>query len=256
MEDQMVQQDSSKSLRTIEPAYKSTSDIVKWHGIFVYAGYLVLFYLGNFSFIRWWFRFGKWKWIAKYARDMTGKTKPWWQDIGVLITMSFTVGIVWVAVRTPFSPWLAGAAWYFLFDMVSYHARVLWFDTLEPGKTADALKVFSHTRVLFHTFLNFGQSIFLFGILHHYYASPPDGAGLYQASFELATTLTKPAELSGSPAWLITAHVLVSMFFLVVVISTVAAIGYRRGELAPNPSAEHISQIEDPTEQLTPRTEF
>jgi hypothetical protein len=201
----------------------------------------MLFYLGIFSVTQFWFWLGKRKWIKKYAKHKSGKPKPWWQDSMVIFLVVATSLMVWRSLdRTP-SIFLASVSWYLLFDMLVYHVRVLWFDQYEPKKPPDALKVFSHTRVLFQAIINFIQSIFLFGILYSFHSTTsstekPCLGFFLQYSFNIATMRGKPENLEYIPLWLTNIHVVFSMFFLVVVISIIASVGYRRAELAPNPT--------------------
>ncbi|MCK4828466.1 hypothetical protein KA005_72720, partial [bacterium] len=105
---------------------------------------------------------------------------------------------------------------------------------LIPGYSWRRLRVWSHRRILFQGATNFIESIFLFGVLYRYFGDVPNRPlDIYQASFDLATSLSLPDALKDCPRWLTNFQVLVSLFFLVVVISIIASAGYTRRELAP-----------------------
>ncbi len=170
--------------------------------------------------------------------ETTKKTKPWWQDLSVLLLAALIIVIVVVAHKRPtLSLWFPVVSWFLLADIATYHAGVLWFDDLKPGKSWTELRVYSHRRILFQAFINFAESVFLFAVLYRYHFSLATGSSqVYQASFEVASTLSRPSFLEAYPYWLTNIQVGFSVFFLVVVIGIVASVGYKRGELAPSDS--------------------
>lgn len=229
--------------RKTETSIESPVDILLRHGVFVYLGYFILFYLGNISFTRNWFRFGKSRWWKQIALHESGKTLPWWQDLGVLILVLITLGLWWLADLLEYPRWLAWVSGYIIFiEFISYHARVLWFDDLEPKKRGDALKVFSHRRILAQAVVNYAQSILLFGVI--YKCTRPNTANPFQGSFDVATTLTRPTDWTDAvmPHWLTNIQVAVAVFFLVAAINIVATMAYTRQEIqwksAANPNPE------------------
>jgi hypothetical protein len=204
------------------PHYKSCKDIFDTHGFIVFLLYL-LFRLTDFTTpTGLWLLLGKIKCLSKCCfDDKNNKTKPWWQDIAVLLHALATI-----LVATKYSSHIV--SWVLIADMVAYHVRVLWFDDLTPCKSR---KVWSHRRILFQGLINYVESIFLFGVIYaKYCGSSFCKTQIYQASFKVATTFTTPDELLYCPAWVGITQVCVSIFFLVVVVSVIASIGYKRKE--------------------------
>ena len=105
--------------------------------------------------------------------------------------------------------------------------------TSNPADPCPQLRVCSHRRLFFQVFINFAESIVLFGVLYERQLcmrEPPPA--VYEASFRVATTLSPPDTIRGC-AVLTSSQVGVSLFFLVVVISVVASVAYSRQELSP-----------------------
>ena len=215
--------------------YENYRDILRWHGLFATVGYW-FFRAFRYTPSRTWFRLPKkicclrcrdWIWNKEFQ-----KATPCWHDIGVLLLVGVTCVVIWAAWRR--QDWLSVAAWWLacliLIDMIAYHISVLWFDDLGIRQTDNHRKVWSHRRILFQAFINFAQSVFLFAVLYHGYLSTMTFLPLLQASFTVATTLTRPNSLR-VPTILVDLQVCVAIFFLVVVIGVVASIGYNRPEL-------------------------
>ncbi len=179
-----------------------------------------------------WGKIGR-KFVPSTVHPVGHKLNPWWQDIMVLFIAVGTVVLAAVIYAgTPSTP-LGFLACYLLFDMVAYHAGVLWFDDLQPGRPWPQLRVLSHRRLFFQAFINFAESIVLFGVLYESQLcmrEPPPA--VYEASFRVATTLSPPDTIRGC-AVLTSSQVGVSLFFLAVVISIVASVAYSRRELSP-----------------------
>jgi hypothetical protein len=216
-----------------EDPYRSWRDIVKYHGLVV----ALLYSLTRLTAIapnRLWSWFGRLPFVKPIAAYEGGpKMKPWWQDAFVIITIGTTVFLAMSAATCSPSLWSEVLAWVLLLDMLSYHVRVLWFDDLAPRRPWRYARVFSHRRILFQAFIQFAESIFLFGILYlrHGCSAGPYSA-ICDASFSAATTLSAP-EVLKSCASLSNVQVVFSLFFLVIVISIVASVGYTRKQLAP-----------------------
>jgi len=212
---------------------KDYRDIWQWHGLFA-AFFYWLFRLSELTPTRIWLwlpkKIGFLKRLAWNGRFE--KATPWWHDIGVLLL----VGVTYGAIRGAWSlqDWLSitarWVAWLLLVDMLAYHIRVLWFDDLEIRRSNEHRKVWSHRRIFFQALINFAQSLCLFAVLYHTYQPTVSFRTLLQASFTVATTLTRPDSLK-APTILVDLQVGVAIFFLVVVISVVASIGYNRPEL-------------------------
>ena len=208
-----------------KPQYASWCKIVKHHGLIVFALYL-LSRLLDFTPTRLWILLGE-KIDCCCVITNIKKTKPWWQDLGVLLHVLSTY---FVSIKYTYT----FVAWILIVDMISYNMRVLWFDDLIPKQSSEARKVLSHRRVLFQSLINFTESIFLFGVIYiNYCGSSFSRSQIYQASFEVATTLSRPINLFSCANWLINMKVSISIFFLVVVIGIIASVGYKRKELAP-----------------------
>jgi hypothetical protein len=215
--------------------YKNYGDILRWHGLFALLGYWLCRVL-RYTPSRLWFGLPK-RWCFLRRRDWIWneeflKATPCWHDIGVLILVGVTGAVIWLAWSR--QDWLTTVAWWtaclLLIDMLAYHISVLWFDDLGVGESTNHRKVWSHRRILFQTFINFIQSVFLFAVLYHGYQSTSAFWPLHQDSFTVATTFTRPASLC-VPMILADLQVCVSIFFLVLVIGVFASIAYNRPEL-------------------------
>lgn len=217
--------------------YENYCDILRCHGLFATVAYW-LFRVFRYTPSRIWFGLPKkisclrrraWIWNEEFE-----KATPSWHDIGVLLLIGVTCAVTWGAWSQ--QDWLNVAAWWItwllLIDMIAYHASVLWFDDLGIRQTDKHRKVWSHRRIMFQALLNFAQSICLFAVLYHSYHSTVPFRPLLHDSFTVATSLTRADSLPVSvPTILVDLQVCVAIFFLVVVISVVASIGYNRPEL-------------------------
>jgi len=172
--------------------------------------------------------------IKRIRYGLLHKTKPIWQDLIVLIIV-FLVTILCLSAHTIKDlcwsfPLVAG---YLLGDMLTYHAKVLWFDDLRPNLLWQDLRVCSHRRTLFQGLINFVESIFLFGILYRYYGHIDNQQAIYRESFKVATTFSSEILKAPSLQVLVIIQVAVSLFFLAFVISIISSVSYTRKELAP-----------------------
>lgn len=216
--------------------YTSRADLFRWHGLIVPLLYFGARFLNYLSPIRFCFYAARCPGIRAHAFDEElKKAKPWWQDVSVLL---IAVGIATLVCFTHTQPTVsfgvALIAWWLLADIVLYHTNALWFDELQQNKTWRFLRVYSHRRVLFQALINYVESIFLFSLLYRYHLRLTDPVSdVYQASFDLSTSLSRPALLLRDSC-IPNIQVGLSIFFLVVVISIVASVGYTRGELAPH----------------------
>jgi hypothetical protein len=215
-------------------AYKKATEILRWHGLIVYFFYVVL-RISDIGPTRLWLLLGRSKCIAGKTLDKkSGKVKPVWQDAGVLLILALVIVLTVLSAKSASLCWVFPlVAWMLLADIVAYHARVLWLDDLRTNRSWQRLRVFSHRRILFQGFFNFAESILLFGILYRYYGHfDNQQVDIYRESFVIATTLSSPT-LSKLCPRLVNMQVGISLFFLIVVISIVASVGYTRKELAP-----------------------
>jgi len=210
-----------------EIVYTKLEDIHHYHGWLIYLLYRIVYLSEWTTFTRLWFHLGEfinktWTYDNNYK-----KVTPLWHDIGVSLHVLITI-----LISTKHSSNFL--AMYLVVDMIAYNSRVLWFDDLIPCRTRKQNKVHSHRRILFQSLINFAESIFLFGVFYmNYCISSFCKTQFFQASFEVATTLGRPDSLSSCPSWLINSQVCISIFFVVAVISVIASVGYKRGEIAP-----------------------
>lgn len=206
---------------------------MRWHGLFVLLGYLLIRLLRWTTPTRLWAKLSKVALLKKCAWDQKyEKSRAWWQDIGIIIH----IALVYLLVQMTFGTntclsWVAKiGAWYLLVDIVGYLAGVLWFDDL-TSETVLKRKVWSHRRIFFQAIINFGESITLFAILYRADDSMCFWV-LFKKSFEIATTLSFPEHtFNNNMFWLVGSQIAVSLFFLVVAISVIASIGYARPEI-------------------------
>jgi hypothetical protein len=160
------------------------------------------------------------------------KAKPWWQDIELLIALILTLVALFLVFLGKGLAYSVGMilSLIVMLDLLNFHARALWFDDLLPPISESATAVWSHRRLLFHAAISFVASVFLFSgfyTLGDKYSDKPFKE-LVGKSFRTATTL-----YLGKEYGLIEAiQIAVSIFFLVVVIATVASSAYKRKELA------------------------
>lgn len=215
-----------------EKPYQSHRDVIDAHGLLVYAGYL-LFKLSEATPTRLLNRLARTKLCQKWAvHPDNERVKPWVQDLAVIMLAIMTVVMVAVGARWP--RLTSFLAWWLLADMLAHHSRVLWFDDLQMDRPWRLLRVFSHRRILFQGLVNFTQSVFLFGVLYRRWGCSTNlDGGLYRTSFSVAVTLSPSEGLTECGRSLVTAQMLLSLFFLVVMVSVVASVGYSRTEQAP-----------------------
>ena len=215
--------------------YTSYCEILKHHGIIVLGGYLLFVKLGEWVGVTRWLL-----WLGRmvpsaYDKDLC-KSKPWWQDLSVLIVLILTIGIVYAGwSQRALSVRLAQTgAWIILLDTFIYHSRILWFDDLQLGRTVRTAMVWSHRRIFFQALVNFMESVFLFPVIYRGCAKGTFWE-LSENSFTVATTLSAPETLKNCQTWV---QVAFSLFILITVISIIASVGYTRGELAPSAKEE------------------
>ncbi len=208
--------------------YKTSKDILHFHGIFVLIFYWIFQFTGYFLYTRLWSKLSKVNLFQ--ARDKAyNKATAWWQDIGVVIHLIITCLVVargfnWLLP----SIFVLSFALYFLLDILCYHIRVLWFDDLGIGYNENERMVWSHRRILFQAIVNFAETILIFAVIYRAYINGCFSQ-ILQKSFSIATTLNK-GDFS-APIWIVNCQILISIFFLVVVISEISSIGYSRPEI-------------------------
>lgn len=119
---------------------------------------------------------------------------------------------------------------YLIIDMVLYFSRVLWFDGLRPAIPKSGTQVWSNQRLLLVAVLSYAWSIILFSVIYRAFsdASSEESIELIQRSFKTATTL----DLSDSLGAVSNAQIVISLFFLAIVIATIASISFKRDEIA------------------------
>ena len=217
-------------------AFKDTGWIRREHGLIVWLAY---WFTGIVSLvtISHWARWPRDKWpVVGYTHDKeTGKTKPWLQDSVALFLLILSLPVLylyWCNCTTIPKLWVWFSA-YLILDPLSRHVRIMWFDDLEPGIKKIRRKVWSHRRILFLAILSYGQSIFLFTPLLQWvdFLRQKSFWTLWERSFGTATLTSLPHALTKVDV----VQVLVSLFYLAIVVATTASIAYKRREVASDP---------------------
>lgn len=213
------------------------SDVARDHGLLIALGRWLFQRLWLFMPTYWWnrplarrFRPVVLRLLAKDVwDDQYNKSKPVWQDIGVLILLCLTllISLIGLSVNQTVIMLLA-SAWsvWILLDIVIYFTNTLWFYDIEPGHDP---RVWSHRRILFQAFLSYCESVLLFAVLYRNAAGLIDDPVFF--SFLAATTLSY-IERFNYARYLWHAQIAFSLFFIVVIFMAVIAHTYRRGEIA------------------------
>lgn len=212
-----------------------------------YHGPIVAFLYWVFGWLRCilpyflWFKFAEFiKKECIYDSDKK-KSKPVWQDIHVLI-IAILIALIWICgcpyfITLPLSLWI-------LLDIFVYYANALRFDDLQPEENRDN-RVWSHRRSVIVAVINFLETIVLFSILYRIIAAVPATAlHSFFCSFRIATTFDFCYEMflnsARNPhiAYIIwSLQICFSLFFIVIVIAILAAIGFKRKEIASSESS-------------------
>jgi hypothetical protein len=216
--------------------YASWKDLLDRHGPIVLIGYYASRLIELATPTPLLARLARAPGLKTTAVDGDGRARPWWQDL-VLVLLAVVIAMVTFLASPPrpTAPLVACVALYLLLDIVSYHARVLWFDDLQPGRAWRQLAVLSHRRLFFQAVINFVETVFLFAVLYRLDDPMRAPGDLYQASLTIALTFARPEHFEALSPCVVTIQIAVSVFFLVTVISIVSAKGYAREELAHNP---------------------
>jgi hypothetical protein len=216
-------------------SYSKSSSIIRHHGLLVYLLYWITEFLSWLSISHWLRQLPRQISIPRAYNKHFDKPASWWQD--TVYIFSFVVGII-----------VANLAWsanhyigcfgsllsaYVLFGAILYHIRVLWFDDLKPGIMDSRRAVGSHRRILFISILNYFLMIYLFPSIYLWdgFLRAIPRAVLMDRSFTIATTLSLPHHTIFMDKILI----VMSLFYVVIVIATTASIAYHRKEHAPAP---------------------
>jgi hypothetical protein len=207
-------------------------------------GFLVALFYWLFGWIRCFLPYYRW---FKLAERIGGeciydsekeKSTPVWQDIYVSIILMLTVLILMLS-NWPHWVMLIPCVW-ILLDILVYYLNVLWLDDLEREED----RVWSHRRILFAAAINFAEMMAIFSILYRVAAGIPATVwdSLFR-SFRTATTLDFPEAFLISACNVYCAHtiwgaqIFYSLFFIVIVIVTLAAMGFKRQEIASQKSS-------------------
>ena len=140
--------------------FRDTRSIFNEHGLITWLLYWLTGTLSLASISHWA------RWLPDEVIDYkthdkdTGKVKPWLQDLIALFLYLISVLAIYLSFRQCKYIACAGAVLtsYLLFDSLSRHARILWFDDIEPRAPEPRRKVSSHRRILFLGFLSYIQS--------------------------------------------------------------------------------------------------
>lgn len=214
-------------------AFRGTRWILQKHGLITW---LLYWFTGLISLVT----VSHWaRWLPNYLPvigethdNENGKTKAWLQDSAALLVFGATgvaIYITWCGcMRFPDTgAWVAA---YLILDSLSRHVRMMWFDDLEPWMPKKRREVWSHRRILFLGIISYALSIVLFTSLLHEVDHLQHKAfiTLLERSFGTATLLSLPRSISEVDA----VQVIISLFYLAIVVATTASIAYRRGEVA------------------------
>jgi len=214
-------------------AYRTCCDIFRHHGCIV----LSLYWLTEVAS---WLSLGHWLRHLPRPLNITraldtdpDKVRPWWQDAVFALYLLLT----FIAVKISWHPstciaclgsWLAV---YVLYDAVIYHVRVLWFDDIKLSIHDSRRGVWSHRRITFLAIFGYAQMIILFPSIYRLdptFASASKSS-LFERSFSTATSLSM-----ADPSTIIDKTLVVlTLFFIAIVIATTASVAYKRREFAP-----------------------
>lgn len=219
-------------LRTLINIHR-VDHILDQHGLIVLVLYWVTGLLSIPSVSRW-ARHAPRKYPRLRFAYNEEKRKPSaaWQDAVALGLFALTP----VAIRLTWADrkWEMGIgvvlSGYLIYDALTRHLRILWFDDLEPDAKGERRNVWSHRRILFLAIFSYAQAILLFPSIFHtvHLARDITYASLLERSFANATLIWLPAPTSAMDV----IQISVSLIYLTVVIATAASISYQRKELA------------------------
>jgi len=212
--------------------FLSTGQIFRQHGMVSFILYWLTGVLSLLSASFW----ARWlpdtlPLIGRTHDPETGKRYPALQDGVFLLSLVLTplaIRLAWADIRTASAGCFLSA--FLIFDSLSRHVRIMWFDDLEPNVPGVRRKVWSHRRILFLAILSYAQSIPLFSSLLH--TAPLLRARPFQflmdRSLGTATLLSLPDVITS----LDILQIAVSLFYLAIVVATTASVAYKRGEAA------------------------
>jgi hypothetical protein len=231
--------------------YQSEQDVLRYHGIIVYALDETTQFLEIASVTRVIFAaadarvFGPLAWDAKYRKATAS-----FQDLTALALFAFAAACVargWR--RAGDAPgWVKGIAVYLLADMALFYVRVLWFDDLMVGRSPEHLQVWSQRRLMFQAIGNFIESLALFTVFYRKYLQAGGQDRFTHAlsvSFSTAVCLGRDDRAPDACRHVVNSQLVVALFFLVIVISVVGSQVYGRGQIAPS-AAPVMSTISGP----------
>jgi hypothetical protein len=228
---------------------RNFSTHVNNHGLFVAFGYWIFGKLRYGTVTFWWNRLARDS--KSFYDEKREKTKPIWQDLGVFIVLAVTAIAVLLYLCT--NKWYANMVVIFLaslvlFDIFVYFSNVLWFDDLQEHKFNP--RVWSFRRIVICTFINFGEVILLFAVLFLAAGIPVSFLRALRYSFETAATLSRPDGFPNHALYPCLANslwaleIIFELFIIVLVVAILAAVGFRREEIAPQKTYEE----REPTE--------
>ena len=176
------------------------------------------------------------------------KSKPWWQDLWILIHLGFAILLFYCSGYCS----LGDTFWkdpFFLFaiylvaDIFVFDTNMFFFDDLEQteevkplwwkGKCWDKM-VWSHRRLLLQIVIDIVESVLLFAVLYKIFSTTSISIReAFQISFTAAFTLSFIEQFRNKVPWLLWAIQIVFSFYLIVLIlTTLASIGFKRKEIA------------------------
>ncbi len=218
------------------PPPLSKKEIFKEQGCLVSALWWVTYLLTFFSFQYCFSRIARRiTWAHTPFDQGRKKAKPWWQDTALLIVVAIATGAFFLSFKP--QPFVRCLAFVLLIltivDLLNYHARVLWFDDLRPAIPDSSPYVWSHRRILFHAIISFATVVVIFAGLYTFNSDFAGGSptGLLGQSFRTSVALDLRPHFGIVDA----VQIGVSLFFIVVLLATIASTAYKRKELATPP---------------------
>ncbi len=221
-------------MRQRPSTFRAQSDplVLRRHGCLVFIPFKATTWFTKISLIYCFSRLSRRKLFAGTYDRLHRKALPWWQDIALLVAFTLAAMSVW-------SSWLSQGctrflalvpAAYVLIDLTVYYSRVLWFDDLSPAIAGGSPDVWSHRRLLFHSLTGFFASVLIFPGFYH--LCSVHWASSYSELLARSYRTSIGLELSKHFTVVDLLQIALTVYFLVVVIATVAAAAYKRREIA------------------------
>jgi len=221
----------------------------KHHGIIFASIYLLCGFIRWFTLRHFFIRFLPKVFNKECIYDhCKKKSKPWWQDSCIFVHLIFAVLLFYCSGycslgNTLWKELFFWVAIYLLADIFVFDTNMFFFDDLEQMEEVKPFwrrkkswnkMVWSHRRLLFQVAIDIVESVLLFAVLYKIFSSA--SILIYEAfqiSFTAAFTLGFMDQFRNKVPWLLWAIQIVFSFYLIVLIlTTLASIGFKRKEIA------------------------